>query len=159
MLKKKITYINFEGKTVTEDFYFNLTKAELAELEYSIPGGFESIRGQIEATLSEGRDIVGALLEAYKIIIGKAVGYKSLDGRSFGKSKEFSESFLASDAYSELVLELMNGENTDKIEEFFDNVLVGAPIGMKEATSKAKKELEEKFLLGDKTAESDGEIG
>lgn len=157
MLKKKLTYVNYEEKTVTEDYYFNLTKAEVAELEYSIPGGFESIRDQIEAALSEGRDIVGALLEAYKLIIGKSVGYKTMDGKLFAKSKEFSEAFLASDAYSELVLELMNGNNVDKIEEFFDNVLVGAPINMREATNKAKKELTEKYLPGETVSNSDGE--
>ena len=83
MRKKTITYTNFDGEQETKDFYFNLTKAELAELEYSIPGGFDSIRREITNQLSEGRVIIGALLDAYKLIIAKAVGTKSADGKRF----------------------------------------------------------------------------
>lgn len=141
MIKKTITYIDsFDGQTRTEDFYFNLTKAELTELEFSIPGGFDSIRKQIEDQLSEGRVVMGALLEAYKLIITKAVGYKSLDGKRFIKNKDYTEAFIASDAYSELIIELLNVENETSITEFFDGVLVGAPMSIKEAAEKMMKD-------------------
>lgn len=140
MLKKSITYVNSDsGKTETKDFYFNLTKADLAELEYSIPGGFDGIRDEITNQLNEGRVIIGALLDSYKLIIAKAVGFRTPDGK-FAKSKEFRDIFLASDAYSELVLELMNVENEEKITDFFSKVVVGMPENVKaEAEKEAEK--------------------
>lgn len=141
MIKKTITFIDsMDGQTKTEDFYFNLTKAELTELEFSIPGGFDSIRKQIESQLSEGRAVMGALLEAYKRIIEKAVGYKSLDGKRFLKNSEYTEAFMASDAYSELIVELLNFEDENSIGEFFDKVIIGAPMTVKEAYEKVKND-------------------
>lgn len=153
MIKKTITHLDFDGKTVTKDYYFNLTKSELAELEFSIPGGFNSIRDQITSKISDGRLVIGALLDAYKILIAKAVGSKTSDGYGFYKSKEISESFIASDAYSELVIELMNGDNTDGIAEFFDKVVVGSPISIKEAMEKPNPDI---AVIADKI--NDGSI-
>lgn len=141
MIKKTITHLDFDGEQVTRDYYFNLTKADLAELEFSIPGGFDAIRKQITSNVQDGRRTIGALLDAYKILIAKAVGSKTLDGRGFYKSKEFTESFMASDAYSELVIELMNAENVDAIAEFFDGVVIGTPISVKEAMTKSEGEI------------------
>lgn len=146
MLKKTITYTNFDGEQETKDFYFNLTKAELAELEYSIPGGFDSIRREITNQLSEGRVIIGALLDAYKIIIAKAVGTKSADGKRFLKTEEFRDEFVSSDAYSELVLELMNVDNEDKITEFFNKVVVGMPANVKEEAEKEAERIRGQVL-------------
>lgn len=140
MLKKSITYVNSDtGKQETKDYYFNLTKVELAELEYSIPGGFDSIRDEITNQLNEGRIIIGALLDAYKMIVAKAVGFRTPEGK-FSKSKDFREAFLASDAYSELILELMNVENESKITDFFNKVVVGMPDDVKvKAAEEAEK--------------------
>lgn len=140
MLKKTITYVDFDGNKTKGDFYFNLTKSELAELEVSLPGGFDGIRKSITDTLAEGRTIVGALLDAYKILIAKAVGTKTADGKHFIKPADFREAFLASDAYSELVIELMNSDNEDAIVEFFDKIIVGSPVSIKEAAEKAKED-------------------
>jgi len=148
MLKKAITYINSDtGKEETKDFYFNLTKAELAELEYSIPGGFDGIRDEITNQLNEGRVIIGALLDAYKLIIAKSVGTRTGDGK-FVKPKDFVEAFLASDAYSELILELMNVENESKISEFFSKVVVGLPEGVRDEVKKETERLKLEVISG-----------
>ena len=39
MLKKTITYTDYNGTERTEDFYFNLTKAEILDMEMSEAGG------------------------------------------------------------------------------------------------------------------------
>ena len=151
MLKKTITSINSDtGKTETKDYYFNLTKAELAELEYSIPGGFKTIQEGITNQLNEGRVIIGALLDAYKIMIAKAVGTRTADGK-FIKPEWYRDAFLASDAYSELILELMNADKVDEISEFFNKVVVGLPENVKEEAEKETEKLKLELL-------TDGEV-
>ena len=47
MLKKTITYTDFDDNERTEDFYFHLSKAEIAEMELSENGGLVKLIGKI----------------------------------------------------------------------------------------------------------------
>lgn len=141
MVKKTITYIDFDGKTRVEDFYFNLTKREAAELELSIPGGFDSLREELSDTTRGNREIVRMLLDTYKIIIEKAVGTKTADGTKFIKPADYGSAFIVSDAYSELILELMNNDDNDSLLNFFDEMFVGFPMTMKEAANEAENDV------------------
>ena len=106
MLKKTITYTDYDGNKRTEDFYFNLSKAEVAEMEMSVEGGLTKTLEKIVAE-QDGKRII----EMFKDLILKAYGEKSLDGKRFIKSKELSEAFSQTEAYSELFMELaMNAE-------------------------------------------------
>lgn len=106
MLKKTITYTDYDGNKRTEDFYFNLSKAEVAEMEMSTEGGLTKTLEKIVAE-QDGKRII----EMFKDLILKAYGEKSLDGKRFIKSKELSEAFSQTEAYSELFMELaMNAE-------------------------------------------------
>ena len=106
MLKKTITYTDYDGNKRTEDFYFNLSKAEVAEMEMSAEGGLTKTLEKIVAE-QDGKRII----EMFKNLILKAYGEKSLDGKRFIKSKELSEAFSQTEAYSELFMELaMNAE-------------------------------------------------
>ena len=50
MLKKTITYTDYNGLERTEDFYFNLTQAEILDMEMSYPGGLgEMLMGIVNA--------------------------------------------------------------------------------------------------------------
>lgn len=101
MLKKTITFTDYNGIERTEDFYFNLNKAEVMEMEMGTTGGFaEMINGIIAA-----KD-VPALISIFKDMILKAYGQKSPDGRRFIKSKELSEEFSQTEAYVSLYMEL-----------------------------------------------------
>lgn len=101
MLKKTITFTDYNGVERTEDFYFNLNKAEVMEMEMGTTGGFaEMINGIIAA-----KD-VPALISIFKDMILKAYGQKSPDGRRFIKSKELSEEFSQTEAYVSLYMEL-----------------------------------------------------
>lgn len=101
MLKKTITFTDYNGVERTEDFYFNLNKAEVMEMEMGTTGGFaEMINGIIAA-----KD-VPALINIFKDMILKAYGQKSPDGRRFIKSKELSEEFSQTEAYASLYMEL-----------------------------------------------------
>lgn len=107
MLKKTIVYTDYEGNERTDDFYFNLNQPELLEMNVSEKGGLEKVIEKIIAT-----DDFKKLVEIFKEIILKAYGEKSLDGRRFVKSKELSEQFSQTEAYSILFMELaLNAES------------------------------------------------
>lgn len=101
MLKKTITYTDYDGRERTEDFYFNLTKAELIEMDFSAKGGMQKLLEQITETNDRKR-----LIELVKDLILRSYGVKSEDGRRFVKTKELSEEFSQTEAFSELFMEV-----------------------------------------------------
>lgn len=101
MLKKTITYVDYDGNERTEDFYFNLSKAELIEIETSNNGGLSKMIEKLVAEQDMRR-----IVEIFKDIILKAYGEKSLDGKRFIKSVELRDSFEQTEAYSQLFMEL-----------------------------------------------------
>lgn len=116
MLKKTITYTDYNGVERTEDFYFNLKKSEIMEMEMSTDGGLSEMIKKIVAT----KDIP-SLMSIFKKFILKAYGEKSPDGKRFIKSEELSESFEQTEAYSELFMELAT---SDKAAAEFINGLI-----------------------------------
>ena len=101
MLKKTITYTDFDGNEKTKDCYFNLSKGELIEMEMSSTGGFANM---INAIINEGD--APKLFAKFKDIVLKSYGFKSPDGEQFIKSAEISKAFEQSNAYSELMMEI-----------------------------------------------------
>ena len=101
MLKKTITYTDYNGVERVEDFYFNLTKAELMEMEMGTAGGFVEMIERIIAAQD-----TPTIIEVFKSMILKAYGVKSPDGKRFVKSEEVVNSFAQTEAYSELFMEL-----------------------------------------------------
>lgn len=101
MLKKTINYTDFDGNERTEDFYFNLTKAELMELELSREGGMQKTIDRIIASQS-----VPQIVEIFKDLVLKAYGEKSADGRRFMKTPEITQAFKETQAYSDIFMEL-----------------------------------------------------
>ena len=101
MLKKKITYVDYNGNERTEEHYFNLTQAEIMEMEMSTTGGLpEKIQKIVAAQDS------ASIIKVFKDLILKAYGEKSDDGRRFIKSKEIATAFSQTEAYSQLFMEL-----------------------------------------------------
>ena len=101
MLKQTRTYTDFSGNQRTEDFYFNLTKAECLEMEMSTEGGMEQMIRRIIAAQD-----MPTIMATFKKIILAAYGEKSPDGKRFMKSKEISQAFCETQAYSDLFIEL-----------------------------------------------------
>lgn len=117
MLKKEITYTNpFNGESETETFYFNLTQAEILELEVNIEGGLEGAIEHIQAT-QNGKDII----ELFKTILKKAYGKRSPDGKRFIKSPQDFGEFEASEAYSALFMELVT--QADAAANFINGIV------------------------------------
>lgn len=101
MLKKTITYTDYNDVERTEDFYFNLSKAELMEMELTASGGLgETIEKIISAKDNP------AIVKIFKDLVLKAYGEKSADGKRFMKSAEISAGFEQTEAYSILFMEL-----------------------------------------------------
>lgn len=131
MIKKTITYTDYDGNERTEDKYFNLSKPELIEMQASEVGGLEK---KIEK-ISQEQDIK-KIIELMKEIIQKSYGVKSDDGKRFIKNQELLDEFMQSEAYSELFMELAT--DADAASEFINGIL---PKGLVEEVKKleAKK--------------------
>lgn len=105
MLKKTVKYVDYNGVERVEDFYFNMTKAEVAEMEMSVEGGFSKMLEELVASKDNVR-----IVQLFKEMVLKSYGEKSPDGRRFVKSKEISEAFAQTEAYSEIFMELALNE-------------------------------------------------
>lgn len=106
MLKKTITFNDLDGNPVTEDFYFNLTKAEIAELELSHKNGYSEYLKSVIST-NDG----GLIIATFKDLVTRSVGRRSEDGRRFIKNQQITDEFLQSEAYSEMFLTLVTDAN------------------------------------------------
>ena len=116
MIKKTITYTDYDDNTRTEDFYFNLSRAEVVEMAASDGGDL----GTILKNIAETRDITG-IIKYMKTIIEKSYGVKSLDGKRFNKSEEITNAFLQSEAYSELYMGFL--ANPNEFVDFVNGIL------------------------------------
>lgn len=101
MLKLTRTYNDYNGASRTEDFYFNLTQAEVTEMELSVDGGLVEMINRIVAA-QDGKQIIAV----FKDVILRAYGEKSPDGKRFIKSQELRDAFAQTEAYSDLFMEL-----------------------------------------------------
>lgn len=116
MLKKTITYTDYNGIERKEDHYFNLSNAELMEMEMSTTGGFaEMLQKLIDAQDNP------SLMKIFKKIILKSYGLKSDDGKRFEKSEELSKAFEQTEAYSELFVELFT--DADAAAKFIQGII------------------------------------
>ena len=127
MLKKTITYTDYNGTERTEDFYFNLSKAEVMEMELSTSGGLAEMIQRIVAAQD-----APAIIKVFKDLVLKAYGEKSPDGKHFLKFDEngrrLSDAFAQTEAYSQLFMELATD---DKEAAKFINGIVPADVAQK----------------------------
>lgn len=116
MVKKTITYTDYNGVERTEDFYFNLTKAELMEMQLSMEGGMRAYIQRIMAAKSQL-----ALVNLFKKILLLSYGKKSDDGRLFLKNDTIRAEFEAHPVYSQIYTEL--SLNEEKAAEFINGLI------------------------------------
>ena len=116
MLKKTFTYVDYNGVERTEDHYFNLSKAELMEMELSTTGGLAEMINKIVAAQD-----APAIVKTFKELVLKAYGQKSADGRRFIKSEELSNEFAQTEAYSQLFMELAT--DADAAAKFVNGIV------------------------------------
>lgn len=132
MLKETRTYTDYDGVERTEDFYFALSKAELAEMELSTDGGMQAMIEKI-INSKDNKKIV----EIFKEILLKSYGEKSDDGKRFVKSPELSKAFSETPVYSDMFMELATDET--KASAFIDGIL---PSDMQAQLAEVRKKKE-----------------
>src|SRR5574344_1743778 len=137
MLKKTITYSDYNGNERTEDFYFNLTKAEVTEMEMSTAGGLAEMIEKIIAAQD-----APSIIKIFKDLVLRAYGEKSSDGKRFMKSDELSTAFSQTEAYSQLFIELAT--NADSAAKFV-NVIIPLEASKKAIAPAAKKKKNRRF--------------
>lgn len=116
MLKRTVTFTNYDGEEVTQDFYFNLTNAEIVEMELSTPGGLSTMLQRIVNTKN-----IPETVKLFKEIMLKAYGQKSADGNHFIKNQQLTDEFVSSPAFSELYMEL--AFDSDAATKFINGVI------------------------------------
>ena len=116
MLKLTRTYNDYNDASRTEDFYFNLTQAEVTEMELSVDGGLVEMINRIVAA-KDGKQIIAV----FKDVILRAYGEKSPDGKRFIKSQELRDAFAQTEAYSDLFMELAT--DADAAARFINGII------------------------------------
>ena len=128
MRKETITYTDFNGEERTENFYFNLTEAELVEMDMTTVGGMREMLSRIIQEKDNSR-----IIKEMKKIIALSYGKKSDDGRRLIKNDAVLDDFRETNAYSQLFMRLA----TDDVfaAEFINDVI---PESVKNRNAAAK---------------------
>lgn len=117
MLKKEITYEDpFEGEEVTKTFYFNLTRAEITQWEFSIRGG---LRAHLESVMQDPEENGKEIMAAIEDLIMRSYGKR--EGTNFIKNEKIREEFKSSEPYSQLFWDLCT--DAEKAAEFMNSVV------------------------------------
>jgi len=118
MLKKTVTYIDYNGTERTEDFYFNMNQVEAIELEYGAIPGKRLTDMLVEMSNTSDAVTIITLLKEFLL---KTYGEKSQDGKQFVKNKDIRDSFEQSPAFPKIYLELAT--NAEYAAEFITGVI------------------------------------
>lgn len=119
MVKKTITFPNFDGTEITKDFYFNLSKMEFRALDRKIPGGLENMINQIRNEKDQAR-----LVDFLDMLILESYGEKGEDDRFIkedSRGRRLSSYFKVSEAWDVLFMNLINNE--DELTEFLTGIV------------------------------------
>lgn len=116
MYKKTIEYEDFNGEKRKEDFYFNLTQAEVTEMELSIDGGLSEMIKRV----TEAKD-VPSIVRIFKDLVLRSYGMRSPDGKRFIKTPQLSEEFSQTQAYSDFFMEL--AQNSEAAANFVNGIM------------------------------------
>lgn len=136
MFKYEVPYTDYNGVERKDTCYFNLSKAELMEMELSTQNGVEEMIRMMIVTNDNAK-----IVKTFKDLILKSYGIKSEDGRRFIKSQELRDQFEQSEAYSEFFMAMLANEN-DLQTKFINGVITGANVpnmDEKEAVAKLKE--------------------
>lgn len=132
MVKKTLTYNDFEGHEVTKDFYFNISKMEFREMDRKIPGGLQNLIDTIKVEKDENR-----MLDLMTILILASYGEKAEDGRFIKEDpygRKLSSYFKISEAWDVLFMNLL--QNEQELTEFLTGIVP------KDIAESAKEQIE-----------------
>lgn len=116
MIKKQITYTDYDGNERTESFWFALNQAELLEMNLEKNGGLSNMITRITET-----NDYAELSRILKDLIRRSYGVKSDDGKRFVKSPAMTDEFMQTEAYSEMFTELVT--DAGATSEFIQGII------------------------------------
>lgn len=143
MVKRTIKYTDFNGEQRVEDFYFNLTAAEVAKMEWSKNGGLSTFMKRI----FDAKDVT-EITKVIDMMIMEAYGEKSDDGKYFvkGKDHEKARAFMETQAYSDFYFDLISRKGA--MAQFFNELVPKELADKAEAMAKEAEEEEARRLEG-----------
>lgn len=128
MIKKTITYTDFDGVVRTEDLYFNMTKTELLAFSFNLPEAITDTVNDVNKLDTEalGKKLLekmgnSGIFNFVKDLVYKAYGVKSEDGRRFIKNDQLATEFTQTMAYDEFMMELFSDDK--KASEFINSMI------------------------------------
>lgn len=140
MLKQKIEFLDNDGAKTSANFYFNLTRIEIIELDADYDDDLTGLLTRIGA----GQETSKTILAFFKDLIGRSYGERT-EGGKFVKSPELTSSFLATDAYSELLLSIF--KDGGKAAAFINGMFPQDIVAQVNAERAAKEQtLQDKFV-------------
>lgn len=131
MIKKTVTYTDYNGKERTEDFYFDLSEDRIIELSFSKDGGIEEFIQRIIQEKDQQE-----MIKLFRDFLELTYGEKSDDGKYFVQNEQVFAKFKATKAYSKIFMEL--AFNSDAAAEFINKV-IPAEIAEKIAKYRAEQ--------------------
>lgn len=146
MLKKTVTYKNFNDEEVTEDFYFHLSKVDLMELETSKPHGLKAWIENIENVPQS------EILSTFQDLLRRTYGVKSEDGKHFHKTDEYWEMFKSTNAYEKVFMDICTSQDT--MAEFMNGIV---PEGAADDVAKIQDKPNLKSVAGGPKGHRGGE--
>lgn len=153
MFKTEIEYVDYNGNQRKDTLYFNLSKAEMMEMELSTTAGVEEKLRMLIATKDNA-----TIVKTFKEFLIKSYGIKSEDGTRFIKTDRLREEFEQSEAYSEIFMKLIS--DTDFQAKFINGIISGVNMPeMKEEDAIAKlKEMGYDTTSYEKYLESENKV-
>lgn len=151
MFKIPITYLGFDGKERTKDFYFNLTKAELTKIHLALPGGLDGFIAKLNDD-PDPEDVISVFEKLILTSYGKRTS-----SNAFIKSKEISQEFAATDAYSELFLMFLDNKD-DFVNTFLENVITAPPGTLQKILNKESEAEAEETVSEEATSDLPAEL-
>lgn len=133
MFAKKITYTDFSGETRTEEFLFNMSKADVVQWQYSVKGGIDAL---FKKVTNENDQV--SLVNLVKDLIHRAYGEKSLDGKKFEKRRngvDLADDFEQTAAYDVLFMELIS--NAESAAAFVNGIMPAELVAAAKANTNA----------------------
>jgi len=140
MLKMPITYtyLDLDENEVeeTENFWFNISKRELVNLQAEQQGGVQGFLDYF-AKIKREQDIP-ALFAWFEKLILLSYGKRIDGGRGFDKSQKVKDEFLASAAFNALFEDLaMSPDADEKMAKFIRGVFPGDMVKIEQAVKEA----------------------
>lgn len=108
MLKKKITYTDYNGMERNDYFYFNMTEREVVMLLAQL--GVDDLKEYTNKLVESGDS--KAMFSFIDNIILSSIGAKSEDGKRFVKNKLIRDDFEQSEAYNVLFMDFLQNPST-----------------------------------------------